>query len=75
MKKKSNERLAVGLMIMALLLSIGAWTISPALGITGGALFFIGAHLFYTERLQRRLPSPSEQKTSAAAASNDSAAS
>ncbi len=70
---KSNEMLGVALMVGALLLAILAWTFSPALGISAGALFFIGAHLFYTERQQRQLSSSSEQKN--VAVFNDSSAS
>ena len=66
MRKKSNERLGVGLMAVALLLAVAAWTFSPSLGITAIALFFIGAHLFYTERLQQRNPPPSEPSASSA---------
>lgn len=55
MRKKSNERLGMGLMAVALLLAVAAWTFSPSLGITAIALFFIGAHLFYTERLQQEI--------------------
>lgn len=73
MKAKSNEILGVVLMIVALLLAVAAWTFSPSLVITAFALFFIGAHLFYTERLQRRRPPSSEQKTSPVASSGDSA--
>ena len=65
MKTKSNEFLGLALMIVALLLAVGAWIFSPSLGITAFALFFIGAHLFYTERLQRRAPTPSEQNPAA----------
>jgi hypothetical protein len=61
MKPKTNEALGVILMVLALLAFL-AWQISPALGITAFALFFIGAHLFYTERPQRRAsPAPTEQ--------------
>lgn len=78
MKFKSNESLGILLMVLALVLAIAAWTISASLGITAIALFFIGAHLFYTERLQRRA-NPPLKKDSASSASltassgNDSA--
>lgn len=58
MKPKTNEALGVILMMLALVLAFLAWQISPALGITAFALFFIGAHLFYTERAQRRALAP-----------------
>lgn len=66
MKLKSNEILALLLMVLALLLALAAWTFSPSLGITAFALFFIGAHLFYTERLQRRARHSADDKSTAA---------
>jgi hypothetical protein len=64
MKPKTNEALGVILMVLALVLAFLAWQISPALGITAFALFFIGAHLFYTEHAQRRALAPPERDSS-----------
>lgn len=58
MKFKSNENLGLLLMVLAVVLAVAAWIISASLGITAFALFFIGAHLFYTERTQRRARPP-----------------
>jgi membrane-bound ClpP family serine protease len=73
MKPKTNEGLGVILMVLALVLAFLAWQISPSLGITAFALFFIGAHLFYTERAQRRVPPPSPEQASPAPSKSDHA--
>lgn len=73
MKPKTNEALGAILMVLALLLAFFAWQISPALGITASALFFIGAHLLYTERVQRRTPPPTAQAASPASLERDDA--
>lgn len=74
MKMKSNEALGVLLMILALLLALAAWTISASLGITALALFSIGAHLFYTERKQRRGRSQFRQASTATSVQQDPSA-
>jgi hypothetical protein len=68
MKFKSNESLGIMLMVLALVLVIAAFTLSASLGITAVALFFIGAHLFYTERVQRRANPPLKPNPSSPAA-------
>jgi hypothetical protein len=71
MKRKTNEALGVILMVLALVLAFLAWQINPALGITAFALFFIGAHLFYTERAQRRALAPPAEQGSRVPHEND----
>lgn len=71
MKLQSNETLGILLMVLALPLAFAAWIFSLSLGITAFALFFIGAHLFYTERTQRRLKSSAKNETAAPQVQND----
>lgn len=72
MKLQSHETLGIVLMVLALPLALAAWLFSLSLGITAFALFFIGAHLFYTERVQRRARPPAANET--AVAPNDMSA-
>lgn len=72
MKLQSNETLGILLMVLALPMAFAAWLFSLSLGITAFALFFIGAHLFYTERAQRRSKLPAKDES--AAAQNDTSA-